>query len=145
MFIRCIKLPRKYREKKLRSSSKKLVKMFFFFCVNSLQRITNFRIFRENKLLQIECFRIFRGVQLSRFWQRIANLRKFLPLKYSIFKLTFAYSCHFTTLGNRNHRCNFACDDIIIKKSFSEKILRLTIDNNLDFSDHISNICKTVN
>ena len=37
------------------------------------------------------------------------------------------------------------CDDIIIKNSLSEKILGLTIDNNLDFSDYISNICNTAN
>ena len=53
--------------------------------------------------------------------------------------------CHFMTLGNGNNLCNFPCDDIIIKNSLSEKILGLTIDNNLDFSDDISNICKTAN
>ena len=37
------------------------------------------------------------------------------------------------------------CDDIIIKNSLSEEILGLTIDNNLDFSDYISNICNTAN
>ena len=40
---------------------------------------------------------------------------------------------------------NFSCDNIIIKSSLSEKILGLTKDNNLDFSNHISNICKTAN
>ena len=49
------------------------------------------------------------------------------------------------TLGNGNNLCNFSFDDIIIKNSLSEKILELFIDNNLDFSDHISNICKTAN
>ena len=49
------------------------------------------------------------------------------------------------TLGNGNNLCDFSCDDIIIKNSLSEEILGLTIDNNLDFSDHISNICKTAN
>ena len=39
----------------------------------------------------------------------------------------------------------FTCDDIIIKNSLSEKILGLTIDNNLDFNDHIFSICKTAN
>ena len=39
----------------------------------------------------------------------------------------------------------FSCDDIIIKNSLSEKTLGLTVDNNLDFSDRISNICKTAN
>ena len=46
------------------------------------------------------------------------------------------------TLGNGNNLCNFAFDDIIVKNS---KILGLTIANNLGFSDHISNICKTTN
>ena len=53
--------------------------------------------------------------------------------------------CHFMTLGNGNNPCNFSCDDIFIKNSLSEKILGVTIDNNLDFSDHISNICQTAN
>ena len=50
---------------------------------------------------------------------------------------------HFWTLGNGNNFCDFSRDDIIIKNCLLEKILGLTIDNNLDFSDHISNICKT--
>ena len=49
------------------------------------------------------------------------------------------------TLRNGNNLCDFSCDDIIIKNSLSEKILGLSIGNNLDFSDHISNICKTAN
>ena len=49
------------------------------------------------------------------------------------------------TLGNGNNLCNFSCDDIIIKNSFSDETFGLTIDNNLDFSDHISNTCKTAN
>ena len=53
--------------------------------------------------------------------------------------------CHFMTPGNGNNLCNFSCDYIIIKNSLSEKILGLTIDNNLDFRDYISNICKTAN
>ena len=61
------------------------------------------------------------------------------------FQLTFVHSCHFTTLGNRNNPCPFTCDDIIIKNSLPEKILGLTIDNNLDFSHYISNTCKTAN
>ena len=44
------------------------------------------------------------------------------------------------TLGNGNNLCNFSCDDIITKNSLLKKILDLTIDNNLDFNDHISNI-----
>ena len=49
------------------------------------------------------------------------------------------------TLGNGNNLCDFSCNDMIIKISLSEKILGLTTDNNLDFSDHISNTCKTAN
>ena len=49
------------------------------------------------------------------------------------------------TLGNGNNLCDFSCDDIIVKNSLSDKFFRLTIENNLDFSDHISNICKTAN
>ena len=49
------------------------------------------------------------------------------------------------TLGNESILCNFAFDEIVIKNSLLEKILGLTIDNNLDFSDHISDICKTAN
>ena len=44
----------------------------------------------------------------------------------------------FMTLGNGNNLFDFSCDGIIIKNSLSEKILGLTIDNNLDFRDHIS-------
>ena len=51
--------------------------------------------------------------------------------------------CYFKNLENGNNLCNFSCDDIIIKNSLSEKILGLTIDNNLDFSDRIYNIYKT--
>ena len=43
----------------------------------------------------------------------------------------------------KTNLCNFTCDDIIIRNSLLEKILGLIIDNNLDFSDYISNICET--
>ena len=52
---------------------------------------------------------------------------------------------HFMTLWNEKNLCNFSCVDIIIQNSLSEKLLGLTIDNNLDFRDHICNICKTSN
>ena len=48
-------------------------------------------------------------------------------------------------MTNGNNIYNFACNATIIKNSLSEKILGITIDNNLDFSDHTSNICKTAN
>ena len=40
---------------------------------------------------------------------------------------------------------DFSCDDVITENSLSKKILGLTIDNNPDFSDHISSVCKTIN
>ena len=46
------------------------------------------------------------------------------------------------TLGNGNYFYNFACDIIIIKNSFSEKMLGLPFFNNIDFSDHISSTYK---
>ena len=46
-------------------------------------------------------------------------------------------------LGYGNNLRDFPCDDRMIKSSLSEKILGLTIKNNL--SDRISNICKTAN
>ena len=83
------------------------------------------------------------------FDQVINNLQTdFRTLKvwfYDNFLILKSKNCHFMTLGNGNNLCDFSCDDIIIKNSLSEKILRLSIDNNLDFSDHISNICKTAN
>ena len=53
--------------------------------------------------------------------------------------------CHFLTLGNGNNLCSLSCDDIIIKNSLLEKIFWLSMDNNLDFSGRICNICKTAN
>ena len=56
--------------------------------------------------------------------------RKFLVLN--------PQNCHFMTPGNGENLCNFACNDITITNSLSVKILGLIIDNNLDFSDQIS-------
>ena len=52
---------------------------------------------------------------------------------------------HFMTLENESNVCNFACDDIIIKNRLKVvvKVVGLTRDNNLDYIDHICNICKT--
>ena len=47
------------------------------------------------------------------------------------------------TLENGNNFGSFSCD-VIIKNSLWQEILGFTIDN-LDFSDHISDICKTAN
>ena len=52
---------------------------------------------------------------------------------------------HFMALGNGSNLSDFSGDDKIINNSLSMKILVRTTDNNLNFSDHISNICKTSN
>ena len=83
------------------------------------------------------------------FDQVINNLQTdFRTLKvwfYDNFLVLNPKKCHFVTLVNGRNLCNFSCDDIIIKNSLSEKILGLTIDNNLNFRDRISNIRKTAN
>ena len=83
------------------------------------------------------------------FGQLINNLQtEFRTLKawfYDDFLVLNPKKCHFITLGNGSNLCNFSCDDITIKNSLSEKILGFFIDNNLDFSDHISNISKSAN
>ena len=71
-----------------------------------------------------------------------------LTLKYGfiiIFDVQFQKVSFYNTIGNEKSLCNFACDDIIIKKSLSDKFLEITKDNNLDFSDHMYNIRKTAN
>ena len=64
---------------------------------------------------------------------------------YGNFLVLNPKNSHVMTRGYRNNLFNFSCDDIIIKNSFSKKILGFTIDNNLNSRDHISNICKTAN
>ena len=60
---------------------------------------------------------------------------------YDNFLVLNPKKCCFTTFGNGNNLSDFSFDDIIFKNSLLEKILGLTID----FSYHISNICKTEN
>ena len=83
------------------------------------------------------------------FDQVINNLQTdFRTLKvwfYDNFVVWNPKKCRFMTLGNGSNICDVSCDDIIIKNILSEKILGLTVDNNLHFSNHISNICKTAN
>ena len=64
---------------------------------------------------------------------------------YDNFLVLNPKQCDFMTLGNGSNLNSFSCDDIIIKNSLLEKMLGLTIGNNLDFSDHISDISKTGN
>ena len=53
--------------------------------------------------------------------------------------------CHFMTLGTKNIKPDFKYDDIFIKHSTSQKLLGVIIDENLDFKEHISEICRKAN
>ena len=44
-----------------------------------------------------------------------------------------------------NEQFYLKCNDITLKNSSHEKVLVVTIDNNLSFDDHIINICETAN
>ena len=44
-----------------------------------------------------------------------------------------------------NEQFYLICNDITLKNSSHEKVLVVTIDNNLSFDDHIINICETAN
>ena len=44
-----------------------------------------------------------------------------------------------------NTQPDFTCNRILIKNSAKEKILGITIDNNLDFKSHFENICEVTN
>ena len=108
--------------------------------------INDIFLFAENSTL---CNYADSNTQVScekTFDQVINNLRtEFRTLKvwlYDKFLVLNAKKCHFMTLANGNNLCHFSCDDIIVKNSLSEKTLGLTTDNNLRFSDDISNICK---
>ena len=62
---------------------------------------------------------------------------------YRNFLVLSAQKCHFFTLGNGSNLFKFVFDNVIFKNSLSGKTLGLIIDHNPDFSDHISNECKT--
>ena len=53
--------------------------------------------------------------------------------------------CHFLTLGIPNTLPNFKCKIITIKNSASEKLLRVIIDNKLDFTEHLDTVFKKAN
>ena len=50
--------------------------------------------------------------------------------------------CHFICLGQNTVNEIFVYDNIEMKNSKEEKILRLIIDNKLRFKSHAKNICK---
>ena len=55
-------------------------------------------------------------------------------------------NCHCMLFGvKENEQFDLLCNDITLKHSSHQKILGVTIDNNLSFDEHIINICKTAN
>ena len=53
--------------------------------------------------------------------------------------------CHFLTLGFSKQFPDFSFKNIAIKKVTEEKILWITINNNLNFKSHMKKICEKVN
>ena len=53
--------------------------------------------------------------------------------------------CHFMTLGTPNTLPNLKCKNVTVKKSASEKLLGVIIDNKLDFTEHLNTVCKNAN
>ena len=49
------------------------------------------------------------------------------------------------TLETPNTLPNFKCKNITIKKSVSEKLLGVIIDNKFDFTEHFNTVCKKAN
>ena len=52
---------------------------------------------------------------------------------------------YFVTLKTPNTFPNFKCKNITIKNSASEKLLRVIIDNKLDFTEHLNTVYKKAN
>ena len=50
--------------------------------------------------------------------------------------------CHFITLGFNKPIPDFSFKNTIIKNVTEEKILRILIDNNLNFKSHMKKICE---
>ena len=53
-----------------------------------------------------------------------------------------ASKCHFMCLGNNTENETFLFHNILMRNSKEQKILGVTIENNLNFKSHISELCK---
>ena len=56
--------------------------------------------------------------------------------------LSEQYKCHFLISGNTYEHLWVKVGDVLIWESSKEKLLGVTIDKNLTFTEHVSNICK---
>ena len=54
-------------------------------------------------------------------------------------------NCHFMVLGRRNYTCILTCYGTTAKCSEKEKVLNLTIEDKLTFTQQLGNIIKKVN
>ena len=50
--------------------------------------------------------------------------------------------CHLLTFGTRQDDIKITVGEAIVKESSEEKLLGVTIDKNLNFKSHVSNLCK---
>ena len=53
--------------------------------------------------------------------------------------------CHLLISGNKNEQMSVKLDRDIVWESNDVKLLRITLDNNLQFDKHMSNICSMAN
>ena len=53
-----------------------------------------------------------------------------------------AGKCHFMGLGSNTENETFLLHNILVENSKEQKILRVIIDNKLNFKSHISELCK---
>ena len=71
-----------------------------------------------------------------------SNLKKWF---YDNFLVLNPGKCHFMTLGTKNISPDFIHNGIIIKHNTSQKLLGVIIDENLNFKEHIGEVCKKAN
>ena len=81
--------------------------------------------------------------QLDRVLERLETdalvLSKWFPENFM--KLNEG-KCHLLTFGTSQDDIKITVGEAIVKESSEEKLLGMTIDKNLNFKSHVSNLCK---
>ena len=74
------------------------------------------------------------------------NLKKYFDILENWFyeNYTFLYprKCEFKGFGKTNENEVFTYHEIRLKKSATKKLLGITIDEHLNFNEHLTNVCK---
>ena len=77
------------------------------------------------------------------------NLKKYFDILENWFyeNYTFLYprKCEFKGFGKTNENEVFTYHEIRLKKSATKKLLGITIDEHLNFNEHLTNVCKRAN